>query len=892
VDNVLIGGRQSALLQPPKPIAPPATSALMSPSAMSSLPAPPLVPAAPPKKKETGYRDIFDPVATRTAIFEDVRQAARDTPEIANQRHILRLKDVDYDGDQRYDYTAQKKAILSNKSLNRRLLGTWELIDKATGNTLDQKRMTVAHVPYMTERGTFINNGLEYVVKNQMRLRPGVFARVKENGEIESHANIMPGKGFGHRYYLDPEKETFYMKVHQAKIPLMPLMRALGATDKQLIEAWGPRLFAANQQTDGVGSLNKMYDKVMGDRGKDTDPVARRLAIAEAFNKMEVDPDVMQRTLGKPHKTLGLDSVLDITKKLLGISRGEQDVDDRDHMAYQTIHGVEDLMSERIKRDFGNLRRNLLYKSSFKGNLNPVQPGALSRQLNAVLLSSGLGQPLEELNPSEILDKLTAITRLGVGGIGDTDAIPRESRSVQPSHYGFLDLVRTPESLRAGVDIYLGAAVRKGKDGQIYAPFKDARTGETVYKSPHELSDLTVAFPGELSRRTKRIGAMRSGKMDFFPRNEVDLIQDNFENSFSPLAQLVLGKSAMKAQRMSMGSRMSTQAVSLSSPESPLVQVGTLDKDKDESFEERYSPFMGAVKAKQPGRVVKVEKDRIDVRYADGTKETVPLYNNFIFNRKSYIHNTPMVRPGDAFQAGSLLAKSNYTDDKGVTALGLNARTGYMPYKGYNFEDAIVISRSMADRMKSEHAYQHSYERDDAVKHKKTDFLSLFPGKFDRKIMDRMDDDGIIKEGQTVNYGEPLILAARQRDDAQNKLHKKKQSSYSDATELWTHHSPGVVTDVMKTEKGVLVAVKSASTMQVGDKMSGRFGDKGVIAAIVDDDKNAQGRRRQPAGGADQRPRYHLPGPIRSRSTKHCSARSPARAASPSSCRTSPTSPT
>jgi len=209
--------------------------------------------------------------------------------------------------------------------------------------------------------------------------------------------------------------------------------------------------------------------------------------------------------------------------------------------------------------------------------------------------------------------------------------------------------------------------------------------------------------------------------------------------------------------------------------------------------------------------------------------------NGGVLVHNTYLHQTMMVKPGDRFDKNQLLAKSNYTDDSGSVALGLNARVAYMPYKGYNFEDAVVISDAMAKRLKSEHMYQHDLEVDDRTKVGKKAFISLFPQKFDRQILDTLDDDGVVKIGQTVEYGQPLILSARQQDRAENKIHKKRQAGFNDNTVLWNHHDAGVVTDVVQGKKGPVVLVKSTSTMQVGDKLSGRMGDKGVISAIVPD---------------------------------------------------------
>jgi DNA-directed RNA polymerase subunit beta len=798
-----------------------------------------------PQQPEDDQREFGDPLRTRRFIFDRVLKSAQNLKPVTNSRHTLRLSGVDYVDKDHISLADQKQAILAGKTLGRRLRGTWELVDNATGTVLDSKQQTIARVPYLTQRGTFINNGNEYTLINQARLRPGVFTRVKDNGEIESHVNAKVGTGPSHRYFLDPEKNIFAMRIGQAKIPVMPLLKAMGATDRQLQEAWGNEIWNANAQQNNPGALNKLYQRLVRKRDDAAEPESKQKAIAEAMLKMELDPHVTHKTLGQGYTKVDLDTILTITKKLLAVSRGEQEVDDRDHLAFQTIMGPEDLLSERLEKDYGGMQRDLLRKASFKGNLGGVPTSALTKQLESVLISSGLGSNLEEINTAELLDKQGRITRMGEGGIPSSDSVPDEARSVQPSHFGFLDSVRTPENMNVGVDLYLSSVAKKGQDGKIYIPLRDTRTGKIVNKSPQDLVDSAVAFPGELKRKTKRVGAMKGGVLGFVPRDQIQYELPNFESAFSPLGNLVPMKSGMKAQRMAMAGRMLSQALPLEQPEAPLVRSGVPGSD-DDSYEAQYGKHMGIVRADRPGRVVSVSPGSMKVKYDDGETADIELYEHFAFNRKSSLHNTPMVKPGDVFKPGQLLAKSNYTDDEGVTALGKNLKTGYVAMKGYNFEDAIVLSESAAKKLTSEHMYQHGVDKSDSLKTSKRDFISLFPAKFNKATLEKMDDDGVILPGTVVNYGDPLILAARQRDDAKNKIHKKGSSSFSDVTDKWEHHTPGIVTDVYKGPKGTTAFVKSYVPMAVADKLSNRYGGKGVISAILPDDEMPRTADGQP----------------------------------------------
>lgn len=776
-------------------------------------------------QQDDGY-EIGDPRSLRRSIYDKVLGAAQGIQPLANSRHTLRLSNVRYQGPESFPIPEQKAAIIEGRSLARRLRGTWELMDNATGNVLDKTETTIAHVPYLSDRGTFIHNGVEYILANQMRLRPGVFSRVKENGELEAHVNILPGKGPSHRYFLDPAKGIFKAHIQQADVPLLPILRALGATDSQLKEAWGDELWAMNMKNDNPAALAKAFSKFVRRGDPRSTEENKRLALAKAFQEMEMDPEVNRKTLGKDFKNLSLEAILETTKKLIKLSRGDKDVDvdDRDHLAFQQIVGPDDLLAERIAKDYGGLRRNMLRRASFAGSLKHTQPGMLTPQLVAAFLSSGLGQNPEEINPLDIFDKQSKITRMGEGGIGSLDSVPDESRSVQPSHMGFIDPVRTPESARAGVDSFLARTTRRGKDGRIYVPFKDARTGQTVHRSPQDVADLTIGIPSQLGKGyAKRVAVMRGGKLTYAPRNEVDLWLPNFENAFSPLGAMVPMKSAVKAQRMAMASRMFTQALPLVNPEAPLVQSGAMPDDplvdRNRSYEEIYGEKMGAVRAKKSGKVVSVDRNQMVVQYDDGKTETHELYDNWPYNRKTLLNSFPLVTAGQRFDEDQPLVRSNYTDKNGAAALGLNLRTGYIALHGHNFEDAVVISESAAKKLTSEHMYQHNMDVVPEHKISKADFVSLFPGTYNRKQLDLLDDHGVAKPGAEVHFGDPLVLASKQRELTKGRVHRKRAADYSDDSITWEHHTPGIVTDVFRSKKGVSVLVKTEAPMQIGDKL-------------------------------------------------------------------------
>jgi DNA-directed RNA polymerase beta subunit len=706
----------------------------------------------------------------------------------------------------------------SDTALKHVLVETPVVYEEGRGLRYEQAK--TAFDIQVADTHNYVANGVLVSNSNQLRLRPGIFTRVRENGEVEAHVNIMPGQGVSHRYFLDPEKGVFNVRVGQAKIPLLPMLRAMGATDKQLIDAWGVDLWHENAKQDTPASVTKLFERLLPSRDarEAKDDRDRRERLAKFVSNMGLDPEVTKRTLGQPYDKLNLDTVLATTKKLLAVSRGEQEVDDRDNLAYQTVHGPEDLLSERLEKDYSRMRRQLLHKASFQNSLKSLPPGALTKQLDSVILGSGLGMTPEEINSADILDKQSRITRMGEGGIESDEAVPDEARNVQPSHFAFLDPIRTPESGRVGIDTFIASSAKKGRDGKIYAPVIDLKTGKTVYKTPQELNDSVIAFPGELNRSTKRIQVMKGGRLDYAKKEDVQYVPPNFENAFSPLANMIPGKSAAKQGRMAMGARYLTQALPLVGAQSPLVQSAMHDGDK--SYEDYFGSKMGAIRAKKGGRVLSINENKIRVQYDDGEKADIEMHRYWPYNRKTMINNTPTVEAGQRFDADQLLARSNFTDEKGVTALGTNLRVGYLPFRGLNFEDAVVISQSAANKkLVSEHMYQNSVEFSEDHKTGKRAFLGLFPGRFKRSQLDLLDDDGVVKPGTVLRNGDPIIALAKKAPQTRNKVHKRKQDSYTDASEVWEHHDEALVTDVFKNDKGVNVLVQSTMAMQVGDKL-------------------------------------------------------------------------
>jgi len=773
-------------------------------------------------------RVIGDIPALRKSIYDNVLREVKNLPELSSGQYRLRLADVDYADPEEFPKQREKQAILAGQTLSRRLRGTWQLVD-GTGRVVSTKRATLASVPYLTPRGTYIVGGTDYTLLHQQRLRPGIFTRVKATGELESHVNV--AKGYGHRYFLDPKTGIFRLRWGQAQLPLYPVLRALGAKDRDIEKAWGRELFSANIKQNDRGAIDKLYMKLWGAKpgASEDEKIA---AIREAFAKMELDPEVTHKTLGKAYSKVDPEVILAATQRLLHVQQGKQKPDNRDALAYQRLVGPEDVIAEQVRRAMPELRR-ALYTVVKHGDVKRMPTAVLDKALRNAFIGTGLGQILDGTNPLEAYDKLYHVTRMGAGALPSIDAIPDQARALQPSQAGFWDPVTTPESLRISVDGRLTLNTRKTPDNRMLSRFVDVRTGKLVWKSPQELSESVVALPGTMRQRGNYVRAIVNDKIRYVPKSMVDYELAHATDMFGPTSNAIPGKYGTYPQRVSMGSRMSAQALSLVNREAPLVRSST---DDGKSFEELYGPQMGAMHSPATGTVTKVADDHIIITDRSGKKHRVELYHYMPGNRKSFLHNTPVVKPGDTVTKGKLIATSNFTDDKGHAALGLNARVAYIADRGWNHEDAISVSRSFADRAKSERVYQHNLDlRDDAVKASKAAFVAVFPSELKKDVLANYDDSGVIKPGTKVMPDQPLVLAVKERQ-AGPRVGKARRS-FANASITWKHHSPGVVTDVYKGPKGVNVIVRSTAPLEVGDKLSGLYGDKGVIARIIPDDQ-------------------------------------------------------
>lgn len=387
-------------------------------------------------------RDVYDPTDFKTVgerIRENVKQAVLSRFPLTNDKYTLRVENLEYEKPKRRRLVDEKDAILRNASLGDRLRGDWVLIDNATGKELQRKTATLMNVPRMTERGTFIRNGSELALKHMFRLRPGVYARIKDNGIIAAHINPAQTTGRQMSMELDPDTGVLYMTRGTRMYGVLPMLRAAGVPDEAIQKAWGDELYQMNLKKYG-----RLMDESAGNKQAVTTMQEYRTLWNDEISKTLLDPETTKSTLGTAYDRITPDTLLKTSEKILRIARTADtlDLDDRDGLQYQKVLGPADYIAERIVRDGGGVLRTLFRRVTKRGTLDDVEPGAFQPHVDSVFMEGKHAGYIEGSSPMESLDFSTGVSRLGEGGIGDTRAAPAESRGVQDSFAGFIDPIR------------------------------------------------------------------------------------------------------------------------------------------------------------------------------------------------------------------------------------------------------------------------------------------------------------------------------------------------------------------------------------------------------------------------------------------------------------------
>ena len=796
---------------------------------------------------------MLDAETRRTAIRAKVIEGITEAYPVVSRNKTLEIKDVSIE-EKTYSPSQQKMAILRGDSLFEPVKGTVTMRDK-NGKIIDQmKNFTLARIPWYTPRHTLIVGGNEYSISNQVRPKPGVYARKRANGVLEANFNTRGGKNFN--VILDAEKGIPALEYGTSTIPLYPILRESGLTHEQISTAWGKPLADKNQELLAKSAdkvIDKLYTKVIPDfhRTAALDSKGKIDAVFASYGKSQLDPYITEKTLGTKYTHVTNHSLLDASKKVITIFKNTGETDDRDNLDFKTMYGIEDFFKEVIglnARDIG--RKTAIKMESTPELKKAMAPGPFTAGILKFINSSQLAAIPTQTNPMELIDASMRVTAMGEGGIGSERAIPMEARQVHATQIGALDPFRTPESFRAGIDVRAAMGVKKDAAGNIHVPLIDARTKKVVYVRAGVLKTAIVAFPDQ--QLTGNVDALVNGELQSVPASKVQYQLPNPAMSYSPTTNLVPFMNSLQGNRVVMGSKMQTQALSLIDREAPYVQTKS---PTGHSFEHHMATLLNP-QSQVSGTIKKIDGDFIYIQ-PDHNKTAaaaelvkVPYETYFPLAAKTYLHHDLQVKVGDKVSVGQTLADSNFTRD-GKLALGKNLSVAYMPYYGANSNDAIVISEGAAKKLTSSRMYKMVIPIDPDVVLSKNQHQSYFGHAYTSHQYAQLDKNGVVLPGTRVMPTDPIFLGLRKSQASSDdlilgRLHKSLAKPYREFAEKWTHDHAGIVVDVVPMPKRIAITIRTEEPMVVGDKMAGRAGNKGVVAQIVPDTQMIQDESGKP----------------------------------------------
>ncbi len=720
------------------------------------------------------------------------------------------------------------------------------LKDNTTGAIVDQRRVRVAEIPKTTGRYSYIVDGQEYQVDNQWRLKPNIYTRRDATGEVEAHFNVASKGTRAFDLMLDPTKKTFSMHYggSKASMPLYPLLKTMGVEDHELEKAWGHEIFAANRDArKSSGVLDQFYKL-----NKKVAPPDRETAAAyfhEMMTASPLRPEATAITVGKPFSNVTGEALRLATEKMLKVQGGHPE-DDRDSLVFKDLVTVGDFAHDTIRNAGSKTIKPKIVRQLHKSDIREiVRFDVFNRPLREAFTKNSAARVASQINPVEMVSAAMQTTVMGTGGIKSERSITDEAKFINPTHLGFLDPINTPEGNKTGVTLRLPVGVRKvGNEAKIR--LHNIATGQMEDVGAGQFLHANVVLPdqvrwdrgkpkplhGVVRMTTAGKNDVRDGKF-----SDAQYVLPHAWQLFNMTSNLVPFLANTSGGRASMASRHIEQAISLVHRTPALVQVGT-GMSTTPTFEELVGR-QASHQATVDGKVVDVKKDAIILEDHGGKRHEVQLYHNYPLNdAKGVLHSTPLVKVGDAVKTGQVIADTNYSKN-GTLALGTNLRTAYIPFKGYNFEDGIVISQSAADKLSSEHLTKNTLPKDEATVLDKKQFHLKQPGLYSKEQYAKLDDNGIIRVGQRVQPGDPLIAAMKPYNIKDRSglaaIRKNMSGSHTDKSLRWDSDFEGEVVAVHKNKNGLDVHVRTVEPMQVGDKMSGRYGNKGIVTMILPD---------------------------------------------------------
>lgn len=579
-------------------------------------------------------------------------------------------------------------------------------------------------------------------------------------------------------------------------------------------------------------------------------------------NDEELKKEIIDRKFDLVPRYLTVDDIFASVSYLFGLSQGVGEIDDIDHLGNRRVRTVGELLQNQFKLGFSRLERAIRERMTLQSqDLEVITPHALINirpvvsAIKEFFCSSPLSQFMDQINPLSGLTHRRRLSALGPGGL-TRDRASFEVRDVHYTQYGRICPIETPEGANIGLISYLAIFSKINKYGFIEAPFRKIDkstgcvTGEIVYMTADEEDAYVVAQANEPLDDMghfihEKIHCRRKDDFVVVDRSEADFMDVSPKMVVSVSTAMIPFLEHDDAIRALMGANMQKQAVPLLVSESPLVATGM-----------EYTAGINSrtcVLAPQSGVVLRADAKTIDVKYDDGNIGSFSLTKFKRSNQSTCVNQKVRVYAGDKFEKGDVIADGPSTYD-GEISLGKNVLVGFMPWEGYNYEDAVLLS----ERLTKEDVYTSIHIEEYICESRET---KLGPEEITRDIpnvgedaLKNLDDRGIIRVGAEVRAGDILVGKVTPKGETQltaeerllRAIFGEKAREVRDTSLRVPHGEGGIVLDVKVFDKenccdelqtGVTSVVRcylaQKRKISVGDKMAGRHGNKGVVARIL-----------------------------------------------------------
>jgi DNA-directed RNA polymerase subunit beta len=787
----------------------------------------------------------------------------------------------------------------------RPLTITVAFINRETGEIREQS-VFMGDFPWMTERGTFVINGTERVVVTQLVRSPGAYLMEPKDREKQVFiANLMPARGSWLELEIDKKGKVFVRIDRKRKLPVTVLLRAMGyASDEEILKLFEDSLYIRNtleSDTEATrteeGALIELFKKQRPGEPPSVDNAKAllnqlffdpkrydltRVGRYKLNSRLGLDVDIDTRTLTHDDilalvkelvslpKRLGLPEqpeaeIKDYAAEATSMPREPvlEHLDEYEHFGNRRLRTVGELIQEAFRIGLYRMERVVRERLTTEDadtitpqtiiNIRPVVAA-----LKEFFGSSQLSQFMDQTNSLAGLTHRRRLSALGAGGL-TRERAPIEVRDVHPTHYGRMCPIETPEGPNIGLIGSLSSYAEVSEYGFVTTPYRVVKDGvvtpEVVHLDATQEEERVIAQANTpIDSKTGRLKGpeilcrTQAGQYVTVGPKDVDLVDVSPEQIWSVATAMIPFLEHDDANRALMGSNMQRQAVPLLKADAPLVGTG---------MERRAALDTGDVLLAQgAGTVEYVDADRI-VTSPGGeggdSKREYELQKFMRSNQGTLIHHKPRVKTGQKVKAGEVLADGSSTD-RGEMALGKNLMVAFMSWEGYNFEDAIILSKRLVqdDELTSIHIEEYEIDAR-TTKLGDEEITRDIPNRSEESLRN-LDDRGIVRIGAEVASGDLLVGKVTPKGEteltAEEKLiraiFKEKAREVRDTSLKVPHGEGGVVIDVktFRREDGddlppgvndlVRVFVAKKRKISEGDKLAGRHGNKGVISKIVD----------------------------------------------------------